>query len=308
MKSAERKGRDAYDQDIAEAKRDTHGQDTDVEENESLDKETRNENHETETREKRHNVHREKIDSLFTLDVLYKITGIVSAFGVLLALITLATTLYPQIVWGNQNHVNRANAGDAYSQMFLAEHYYEIGEYNDSIYWYKLASVNTQNSDYQAVACNNLGFLYAKGYGLSDYELEGIHRYAKAILLFAKAHEIDKGGSIALKSELNGIETLRYYWDECYYLDEDECSDTIVSWKDRAANLRIVTSSEYKSFEICRGVTFQEGNTYYTLCGTYVGLSENGYYTRTYYMYYGKTYEDNADPYEPEFIYLQDIV
>jgi len=72
------------------------------------------------------------------------------------ALIALLLSVNPKIIPWNRNHIGRANVGDVYSQMFLAEHYFEIGDYSEAIYWYKIASI--EPSEYQVYACNNLGF------------------------------------------------------------------------------------------------------------------------------------------------------
>ena len=125
------------------------------------------------------------------LEYLQLITSIIAnlftVFGVLVALAVLITGLYPQMVAKNDNHFAKANAGDTYSQMFLAEHFYEIGEYDEAIYWYKIASA--AENDYSYYACNNLACLYANGYGLSDYEQSGYRRFDIAVSLFEKARE-----------------------------------------------------------------------------------------------------------------------
>lgn len=91
------------------------------------------------------------------------IANIISSISVLIAAASVIIGMYPQIIWGNNDYHAKANAGDVYSQLFLAQHYYEIGEYKDAIYWYKTAS-SAKDNDYRAIACNNLGYLYAQGY------------------------------------------------------------------------------------------------------------------------------------------------
>lgn len=113
-----------------------------------------------------------------------------SSISVVIAIVTLAISMYPQLIWKNTNHIEKANSGDIYSQIFLADHYYEIGEYNDAIYWYKVAST-TKNHNLSYIAYNNLGFLYAKGYGISDFN-EDWYRLEKALSLFIKAAKYSK--------------------------------------------------------------------------------------------------------------------
>lgn len=60
--------------------------------------------------------------------------NIISSISVLIAAVAVVVGMYPQIIWGNDNYAAKANAGDVYSQLFLAQYYYEIGEYKDAIY------------------------------------------------------------------------------------------------------------------------------------------------------------------------------
>jgi len=107
------------------------------------------------------------------------IATVFSSISVIVAIVTLVIGMYPQLIWRNTNHIERANAGDADSQMFLADHYYETGEYSESIYWYKILAT-TEKGDYSYLACNNLGYLYANGYGISENINEESFRFEKA--------------------------------------------------------------------------------------------------------------------------------
>ena len=75
------------------------------------------------------------------------ITIILSLFSAILSVVALVTDIYPQTIYGNVNHLEMANAGNVSSQMFLADYYCEIGEYEEAIYWYRIASVS--NDDYK---------------------------------------------------------------------------------------------------------------------------------------------------------------
>ena len=244
---------------------------------------------------------------LVKLEIASKIVSILSSIGILVAVITLITNLYPQLIPGNSNLINKANAGHVKSQMQLAEHYYEVGEYDDAIYWYKIAS--TSSGKYQPIACNNLGFLYAEGYGFSDNIDDSFYRFEKALHLFSEAYDTALQNDlehITTAIEHNGIDLLRYYSDECFPNSEDY-GKTEKQWKEDADSQRVVISVEYKSFETSKGKTYSDGNTKYFIVGTYVGPSENGGLLRTYYRYYAVTYAPNTDPYEPQFIQLSEL-
>ncbi len=241
-------------------------------------------------------------------DTASKIVSILKFIGVLTAVITLLTNLYPQLVPGNNNLINKANAGHTKSQMQLAEHYYEVGEYDDAIYWYKIAS--TSSGKYQPIACNNLGFLYAKGYGLADESGMEVYRYPKALRLFAEAFDAGQAttdNEILSIIEDNGTDTLRCFWDECD-TDSDNDSETMSVWRGIAESKKAVSSRAYRSFETYKGATYQEGNTYFVYSGSFVGPSENGQYSRTYYEYYGVTYASDTVPYNPQFISLSALM
>ena len=237
-------------------------------------------------------------------DLISKFVTILGVIGIFIAARTLIWTVRPQLISGNDDLTRKANAGDIISQMQLAEHYYEVGEYDDAIYWYKIASTHT--GEYQPIACNNLGFLYAKGYGLADESGMEVLRYPKALRLFAVAYD---AGQATADNELlsiiedNGEETLRCFWDECN-TDSDIDSETMSAWRGIANSKKAVSSQSYKSFKTYKGKTYHEGDTYYTYSGPYDAPSENGGFPMTYHMYYGVTYEPNTKPYDPQFIPL----
>jgi len=113
------------------------------------------------------------------------IQAVSSVLMVVIALYALLVVIQPSLNPSNRNHFEKANAGVPYSQFFLANHYYEVGDFQESIYWYKLASADV--TEYQASAYNNLGYLYAFGYGAANiYEFEN-YRYEYAISLFKDA-------------------------------------------------------------------------------------------------------------------------
>lgn len=113
----------------------------------------------------------------------------VSWFALLISLLTFAYTFFPQLNLYNANYIDLANAGDVDAQMFLAEHYFEVGENQDSHYWYKVASM--YSGDHQATALNNVAYIgLTYGYfndSLLDYQNKALIMFKKAAALGNKA-------------------------------------------------------------------------------------------------------------------------
>ncbi len=203
---------------------------------------------------------------------------------VLIALMALLFSIRPQLLPWNNNHFERANAGDVESQMFLADHYFEIGDYKEAIYWYKLASAI--KGEYQAKACNNLGYIYAMGWGLSENELDLSSRLSKAYQSFKKASNLGlengtKNAIMILRSnsaeDFPGID---------YVNALSELSPGVYSE---------VVKSEYVSFNTYTGREFWDGNTKYTYSGCNVIGSSSAY------TYYAQTFQENIEI--PKYIY-----
>lgn len=218
----------------------------------------------------------------------------IAACSLVVAIIALIITVNPKIIPWNRNHIERANAGDIYSQMFLAEHYFEIGDYGEAIYWYKIASV--EPSKYQAYAYNNLGYLYAEGFGLSDYENEGYRRLEMALNLFIEASEqAVRAGTTNTRILLSSNNS------ECFpninyeeMLEEFECNGSYVS------------SSSYEKLTTYRGTQFWDGNIQFRYLGTAVELTQNDL-IKTVYCYYVQTYSEEFDRAKLQFVYLEDL-
>jgi len=95
----------------------------------------------------------------------------------------------------NQNYEQRALAGDAKAQMYLADYNFQIGEFNKSIFYYGMVvkraklRTNAQKERFY-IACNSLGYLYAsKIDGEDSYPLAT--RYFRRGLDIFKEEEID---------------------------------------------------------------------------------------------------------------------
>lgn len=124
------------------------------------------------------------------LDKINAICSTLSAFAALLALIIV---LYPQIKPSNTNHIELANAGNVDSQMFLADHYYEVGDLSQSVYWYSVASQTAGN--HQPVAINNLAYIYLS---YEQFSITKVDLYGDVARMFSTA--ADSGNVIAAKN------------------------------------------------------------------------------------------------------------
>ena len=123
---------------------------------------------------------------------------------------------WPQFNPFNRNMEARAKAGDTEAQVFLAHHYYEVGDYDNSIYWYKVATMDKKSKNY-ANSLNNLAFLYLN---YCDLAMEKGNHY----------HEIERG--LFTLSAKNGssfgrrnlylllVSTPEDQWTEINYVNE----------------------------------------------------------------------------------------
>ena len=115
----------------------------------------------------------------------YDLGDVAACAAVIVSIVALLFTLHPNLNIFSSNHIEKAHAGSKKSQMLLANHYYEVGDYETSIYWYRIASAS--KGRHQATAYNNLAYLYARNYGVINEE--GRNRYTEdvAIALFERA-------------------------------------------------------------------------------------------------------------------------
>jgi len=92
--------------------------------------------------------------------------------GIAISIISLAlsglaaiVSVKPQMIPWNQNHEQRALAGDIEAQMYLGNFYYQIGDIESSIEYYSMVAEQTKlktarDKERFFVACSNLGYLY----------------------------------------------------------------------------------------------------------------------------------------------------
>ncbi|MDR2569493.1 MAG: hypothetical protein LBD23_04225 [Oscillospiraceae bacterium] len=116
---------------------------------------------------------------------------ILAILGFIISLIAIGFSYWN---YRSQSYIEKASRGDSSAQIFLADYYFNIGKYDESFYWYTILS--TTDCDYQAIACNNLGYMYAKGLGLSDEYPININRNEKAFELFFIASKLGQQTSI----------------------------------------------------------------------------------------------------------------
>lgn len=96
--------------------------------------------------------------------------------------LTLFFAVFPQLQPRNTNYLQMANAGDLDAQMFLAEHYFEVGDIQESHYWYKLAAMSY--GDHQGAALNNVAYI---GLTYGYYNLSLQEYQSKALSMFKEA-------------------------------------------------------------------------------------------------------------------------
>lgn len=80
--------------------------------------------------------------------------------GICIALFTFIVAQFPQINQFSTDYLAKAQHGDQVSQILLADHYLLTGDIEQSVYWYKMASMKEGNAT--AKALNNLACIYLK--------------------------------------------------------------------------------------------------------------------------------------------------
>lgn len=132
--------------------------------------------------------------------------------SVTVAIFTFILDVFPDINVFSSNYEKKAQAGHSASQIFLAHYYYEICDYEQSIYWYKLASAKGK---YCAEANNNLAVLY----GLTEEK-----RVDKTVEDFEQ-QKFDCLVESALQGNKTGIKNLCNFLQKRnldYYIDKNE--------------------------------------------------------------------------------------
>lgn len=130
-------------------------------------------------------------------------------WALLISIISLLLSVFPQLNPFNDNLIEKANAGDISSQMFLADLYYEIGNTGESVQWYSIASSHTGN--HQASAINNLAYIYLTYDSFDITRQSNEHDAMKMFRVAAELGEVDAAKNLYIllvsnPSELFGKE------------------------------------------------------------------------------------------------------
>lgn len=169
------------------------------------------------------------------LKITFEIIHLVASLA---AAITLLFAVFPKLQPFNINYTQMANAGDVEAQMFLAEHYYEVGDVKESHYWYKIASM--YSGDHQAAALNNVAYIgLTYGYysdSLLDYQNKALNMFKKAAALGDKAavqnmytllKELGKENeAVDYEQELAWVIQVSYHFG----IHIDELSEAEIKW------------------------------------------------------------------------------
>lgn len=197
---------------------------------------------------------------------------------------------YSETVIGNApeytDYLSRAKSGDVYAQMRMAKLFKEANNYADSIYWYINAA--EQESKYQAIAYNNLGWLYANGYGLNEYPKISSYRYDKAFTMFYNASQL--GLTVGMDNMVQ-LALLPGYTPP---QDIDENSKRIIESKTASDDQeKQVVKSMVLHSNVYRGPIASFDNYHGKFAGTATLPSSNGLYD-TVYMYSGVVYNTDG--------------
>lgn len=119
-------------------------------------------------------------------------------------------------VHNDADYFHRAQAGDTYAQAYIADYYHELGNDDDSLYWYKAAS--SYNNNYASIACNNVAFLYWQKYKASENLKEYLPR------IYALLKKSAMGGN---KVGEKNLCTFLYYYDFVYEPDENNRTELL---------------------------------------------------------------------------------
>lgn len=113
------------------------------------------------------------------------VSVIVAILALAVAVVSLLFTFFPQLNLLNDNHIEKANAGDVKSQMFLANLNYEVGNTSESVYWYSVAI--THSGNHQGKALNNLAYIYLLN---DEFYITRNENYRDAMKLLRSAAEL----------------------------------------------------------------------------------------------------------------------
>lgn len=225
------------------------------------------------------------------LRLIKAILNIFPKLGVIIAALTFIFSIRPQLIPWNNDFWAMANAGDVSSQIYLADHYYRTGQYEDSIYWYSIASIHSGEA--QGVVYNNLAYLYSKGLGVNSTD-ENAFIYERTYKLFKEATQFfeEKGDfDHEVDAERNALQCLTSHTEEDF--SEIMYYDEIVQHLNKSSNHSKLTEIYY-STSTYKGPTLSENDIKYQYSGAFVTTMPDSCCTRTRYMYCAQDYVEGA--------------
>lgn len=213
----------------------------------------------------------------------------------IVVVVTFILSVFPNLNFLSSNYEEKAKAGHAYSQVYLAHHYYEIGNYEESLYWYKLAA---EKGKYQAVASNNLAILYSLTEvfrvesTVEDFDKQKFECLVKSALL---------GNEIGISNLCLFLEKRHFDYYDLGLEDRREIEEIVKEFRGVSDISELMPQYEYKGFVQTKNeFLYGTDTTVYTLQSTSRVLSEDGKSVDTYRTY--EVYEQDIDI---EYIDLQ---
>lgn len=189
------------------------------------------------------------------------INTVIAVLGFVLAVCTFVFGYYfqvlPQKQPGNDNLVARANAGETDSQLFLAHHYYEVGDVDESLYWYKIVTID-KSYEHHALALNNLACIYLN----ADLPVGNGKHYHKIEydLLNASAKEGSKEGRRNLYLLL--VSTPDQEWTAIVYADAPDETKQRLEENGEWTEILAAYETEWELVENTEGLDLSDTSKY----------------------------------------------
>lgn len=202
--------------------------------------------------------------------------------------VAITGTVYLYLT-NNSDFLRRAKAGDVFAQVYVADYYHELGNEEDCLYWYMIAS--DYNDRYGCVAKNNLAYLYWQKHK-SEGDLED---YLPRIYSLLKESAL--GGN---KTGMENLYWFTYYYEFSYESSKDDERTIFNMLVDKG----FITDIEHYREEVWEDAGLIVATTYayssdrytrYTIRATTGGLDPNdNTKLKTYYTY--SVIESNLKP------------
>lgn len=219
---------------------------------------------------------------------------VVSIIALLISALTFLVQFFPQINVFSDDYIAKAEAGHVDSQIFLANHYFEIGDISNSVLWYDIAS--QKEGDHQARAINNLAYIY-----LTDDRISIAGRTEfdamKMLHTSAKLGEIDGAKNLYILLISNPRELFGDDYDETL-----EFAKQILLTNGIALSDYEKFNTQWEYIETCIGESVPADNDTYKYVEIGMAkyeLTENQFHWTHSYQVYRKP----TNTLDPEYIY-----